>query len=125
MAQWVRDLALSLLWLGLLLWHGFDPWPGNFHMLCMWQKKKKKKKEEEEEEEEEEKKKEVSPEHLHLSDSPMYYLSFESLVFSKIDSKAIYHTFNLKELRRSCCGSAVMTLTSILEDTGLLSGLAQ
>ena len=27
MAQWVRDLALSLLWLR------FDPWPRNFHML--------------------------------------------------------------------------------------------
>ena len=26
MAQWVKDLVLSLLWLG------FDPWPGNFHM---------------------------------------------------------------------------------------------
>ena len=27
MAQQVKDLALSLLQLGLLLWHGFDPWP--------------------------------------------------------------------------------------------------
>lgn len=26
MAQQVRDLALSL------LWHGFLPWPGTFHM---------------------------------------------------------------------------------------------
>ena len=25
--QWVKDLAL------LLLWHGFSPWPGNFPML--------------------------------------------------------------------------------------------
>ena len=24
MAQWVKDPALSLLWLGELLWHGFD-----------------------------------------------------------------------------------------------------
>ena len=32
MVQWVKDLALPLLWLGLLLWHGFHPWPGNFHM---------------------------------------------------------------------------------------------
>ena len=24
MAQWVKDLALSL------LWHGFHPWPGDF-----------------------------------------------------------------------------------------------
>ena len=31
-AQQVKDLAWSLLWLGLLLWLGFDPWPGNFHM---------------------------------------------------------------------------------------------
>ena len=27
LAHQVKDLALSL------LWHGFDPWPGNFHML--------------------------------------------------------------------------------------------
>ena len=33
MAQWVKDAVLSLLWLGLLLWHGFSPWPGNFYML--------------------------------------------------------------------------------------------
>ena len=31
-AQQVKDLALSLLWYWLLLWYGFDPWPGNFHM---------------------------------------------------------------------------------------------
>ena len=31
-AQWVKDLALSLPWPGLLLWCRFDPWPGNFHM---------------------------------------------------------------------------------------------
>ena len=30
MAQWVKGPALSLLWLGLLLWHGSDPWPQNF-----------------------------------------------------------------------------------------------
>ena len=30
--QQVKDPALSLKWLGLLLWHGFDPWSGNFHM---------------------------------------------------------------------------------------------
>ena len=35
--QWVKDPALSLLWCG------FDPWPGKFHMLWVWQKKKKKK----------------------------------------------------------------------------------
>jgi len=40
-AQWVK---VSLLWLGSQLWCGFNPWPGNFHMLQVWQKKKKKKK---------------------------------------------------------------------------------
>ena len=28
-AQWVKDPVLSLLWLWLLLWCGFDPWPTN------------------------------------------------------------------------------------------------
>ena len=37
-AQWVKELALSLLWLG------FDPWLRNFCVLQAWQKKKKKKK---------------------------------------------------------------------------------
>ena len=32
LAQWVKDLVLSLQQLELLPWHGFDPWPGNFHM---------------------------------------------------------------------------------------------
>ena len=36
MAQWVKDSALSLLWLGSLLWHGLDPGPMNFHMLWVW-----------------------------------------------------------------------------------------
>ena len=31
MVQQVKDLVLSLLWLWVLLWHEFDPWPGNFH----------------------------------------------------------------------------------------------
>ena len=31
-AQQVKEPALSLLWLGLLLRCGFDPWPRNFHM---------------------------------------------------------------------------------------------
>ena len=30
-AQWIKDLAFSLLWLRWLQWCGFDPWPGNFH----------------------------------------------------------------------------------------------
>ena len=33
MAQWVKDPALSLLWLCFLQWRRFDPWPGSFHML--------------------------------------------------------------------------------------------
>ena len=33
MAQWVKDLVLSLQWLGSLLWCRFDPWPGSIHML--------------------------------------------------------------------------------------------
>ena len=43
MAQWVKDLPLSLQWLKLL-WHEFDPWPGNFHML--WEQEKKEGREE-------------------------------------------------------------------------------
>ena len=40
MAQWVKNPALSLQWLRLLLWHRFNPWPRNF---CMpWTKPKKK-----------------------------------------------------------------------------------
>ena len=33
MAWQVKDPVLSLQWLSLLLWHRFDPWPENFHML--------------------------------------------------------------------------------------------
>ena len=43
MAQWVKDLALSLLWLGLLLGRGFDSWPRNFRMLWAQPERKKKK----------------------------------------------------------------------------------
>ena len=35
--QWVKDPALSLLWLG------FDAWPGNFHMPQVWPKKQTRK----------------------------------------------------------------------------------
>ena len=42
-AQWVKDPVLSLKWPGSLLWHRFDPCPGNFCMLQVWPKKKKKK----------------------------------------------------------------------------------
>ena len=39
MEQWVKDQALSLKWLGLLLRRCvLDPWPGNFHMLWAWPK---------------------------------------------------------------------------------------
>ena len=30
--QWIKDLVLSLLQLGSLLWRAFDAWPGNFCM---------------------------------------------------------------------------------------------
>ena len=36
MARWVKDLVLSLLWLGSLLWRGFNSWPGNFCMPWAW-----------------------------------------------------------------------------------------
>ena len=32
--QWVKDRPLSLQLCRSLLWHGFDPWPANFCMLC-------------------------------------------------------------------------------------------
>ena len=40
MTQWVKDPALSLLWLELLLWYGFSPWPGSFYAPQTWPKKK-------------------------------------------------------------------------------------
>ena len=39
MAQQVKDLALSLLWLGALLWFGFRPWLWNFCKPWVWPKK--------------------------------------------------------------------------------------
>lgn len=44
MAQRVKDPALSLQQLGSLLWCGFDPRPGNSHMLQAWPKEREKKK---------------------------------------------------------------------------------
>ena len=41
-AQWVKDLALSPLWLRSLLQHRFGPWPGNFCMPQVQPKGKKK-----------------------------------------------------------------------------------
>ena len=40
-AQRVKDLALSLLWLRLLLWHGFSSWPGNFCTQWSWPKRER------------------------------------------------------------------------------------
>ena len=39
-ALWVKDLTQSRPWLGSVLWHGFDPWPQNLHMLQAQPKKK-------------------------------------------------------------------------------------
>ena len=44
MVWWIWDPALSLLCLGSLLWHQFDPWPGNFCMQQMQPKRKRKRK---------------------------------------------------------------------------------
>ena len=40
-AWWIKDLELSLLWLGSLLWDEFISWPGSFHMPQVHPKKKK------------------------------------------------------------------------------------
>ena len=40
--QLVKDPVLSLLQLGSLLWHMFNPWPGNFHILQVQPKKERK-----------------------------------------------------------------------------------
>ena len=44
-AQQVKDSALSLQQLRLLLWCGFHPWPGNFCMPQMWPKKRERERE--------------------------------------------------------------------------------
>ena len=41
-AQQVKDLVMSLQWLGLLPWCRFDLWPQNLHVHWVWTKKKKK-----------------------------------------------------------------------------------
>ena len=41
-AQWVKDPALSMKHLRLVLWYRFHPCPGNFNIPQVWQKKKKK-----------------------------------------------------------------------------------
>ena len=40
----VKDLALSLLWLRSLLWHGFSLWPRSFCMQWAYPKNKTQKK---------------------------------------------------------------------------------
>lgn len=40
MAQGVKDVVLSQLWLRSLLWCRFSPWPGNFYMVQTQGKKK-------------------------------------------------------------------------------------
>ena len=40
-APWVKDPALSLLWLELLLWQGFNPCLGNYCKLWAWHTHKK------------------------------------------------------------------------------------
>ena len=54
LAQWVKDLAWSLLWCRWLLWLTFDPWPRNFCLLQVQPKGEGGEGGEEEEEEEEE-----------------------------------------------------------------------
>ena len=44
MSQQIKDTALSLLWIWLLLWLGSHPWPRNLYMPWAEQKEKKKKK---------------------------------------------------------------------------------
>ena len=41
LGQEIKDPGLSLQWLMLLLWHGFNPWLRNCHMLWAWPKKPK------------------------------------------------------------------------------------
>jgi len=41
-AQQLKDLALSLLWLWLLLWCVFNPWPRIFRMLWVQPRKERK-----------------------------------------------------------------------------------
>ena len=39
--QAFEDSVLSLLWLGLILWHGFDPWLRKFWIHAMHMEKNK------------------------------------------------------------------------------------
>ena len=43
----IKDLELSLLWLGSLLWHRFDPWPREVLHTADTKKKKKREREKE------------------------------------------------------------------------------
>ena len=43
--QNLSSLVVQLVkWLESLLWHGFDPWPENFHMPRVWPKQTNKQK---------------------------------------------------------------------------------
>ena len=46
LAEWAKDPVLSQPWLGLRLWLGSDPWPGN--SICLGVAKKKRKESERE-----------------------------------------------------------------------------
>ena len=59
MVQWVNDPALPLQWLGLL-WHGFDPWPWDFHRKKEGRKEERKEGRKKERERKEGRKKERS-----------------------------------------------------------------
>ena len=74
MAQWVKNVASSLLWLGLVLCSRFHPWPGNFHMS--WVQLKERERERKERREEGEKKQFLNSTGHMLGNHDMYpYLS--------------------------------------------------
>ena len=41
--QLAKDVTMSLSWLGSLLWHQFNPWSKNFHMMQVRPKENKSK----------------------------------------------------------------------------------
>ena len=90
MAQQVKDLALSLLWLWLLLWCMFDHQPGNICMLRAHPKKKK----------------------------PLTKFQLVAIVPPFFVKKRYYQYQKDVKNESSCCGSVVTNLTSIHEDSG-------
>ena len=111
----VKDPALSLQWLGLLLWHGFDPQPGNFHMPRAQPKKVLVKKTTE------------------YQCSCLQVLAIYQRVLiccllvqgSAFSLMRVIKIKYLAEMGSSHQGSAETSLTSIHEDAGLIPGLAQ